>query len=103
MIYLKYIGYFLGVVSLGLWYWLLFVKERKNVLEQLKGEDLRWQVIELSGLMWLIIMPACVVADMLGAHIQNMVWGAMDTVYLINVGGKAYLERLKAKKNGSES
>lgn len=94
-----YLGYSLGVASVIIWLYILLRKEGHMVLDHLKGEDGKWQIIELSGMMWLVIMPCMVVADLLGAHLTAIVWAAMDTVYLINIGGKAYLENIKNKKS----
>lgn len=94
-----YVGYALGIFSALVWLYILLRKEGHKVLEHLKGDDGKWQIIELSGMMWLIIMPCMVVADLLGAHLSIVVWGAMDTVYLINIGGKAYLENIKSRKS----
>ncbi len=90
-------GYILALMSLIIIYWLYFIK-RSEVIPDLRGKDKTWQIIELASIIWLIIMPMMVVADLLGVHATSQVWASMDAIYFISVGGKLGFKHLENKK-----
>lgn len=98
------IGYTLAVGSLVLLYSIYFI-HRGNVMQDLRGKDRMWQIIELSAVAWLILMPMMVVCDLLGVEANTQVWTSLDVIYMVNVGGKMYLankfkvEEPKKKEN----
>ena len=96
-----FIGYFLAILSLIVIYFLYFYK-KEEVLPDLRGKDKMWQIIELSSIVWLILMPMLVVCDLLGIHATTPVWVSMDTIYLISVGGKLGFKHLENKTLGKK-
>ncbi len=96
-----FLGYILAILSLGMIYWLYYVK-REEVLPDLRGKDKIWQIIELSSVAWLILMPMMVVCDLLGVHASTTVWTSMDTIYLISVGGKMGFKYMENKNSNSK-
>lgn len=90
----------LGVVGLLLWFYILLYKRKKEIFEDLRGKDNRWQLIELATLMWLIFCPIFLVISVLGVEINPFVWGVLDSIFLISIGGKAYMETRKPKNDG---
>lgn len=66
----------------------IFFVERVNIITDLRGKDKMWQFLELSGLAWLVIFPTVVVVSLFGIEVQTGVWGSLDAVYFMNLGGK---------------
>lgn len=91
------VGYALALFSLGVLYSMMFL-HRKTVLADLRGKDLMWQILELSAIIWMILMPTMVVCDLLGVHASTAVWTSMDAIYLINVGGKITSKYFESRK-----
>jgi len=92
------VGYALALFSLGALYSMMFL-HRKNVLADLRGKDLTWQILELSAIIWMVLMPMMVVCDLLGVHASTAVWTSMDAIYLINVGGKVTSKYFESRKS----
>jgi hypothetical protein len=92
------LGYGLAVFSLIMLYLMMFV-HKNHVLEDLRGPDKMWQFIELTAIIWMILMPMMVVCDLLGVHATNSVWTSMDAIYLINVGGKVTSKYFDSRKD----
>lgn len=91
------IGYSLALFSLGALYSMMFL-HRRNVLADLRGKDMTWQILELSAIVWMVLMPTMVVCDLLGLHATTEAWTSMDAIYLINVGGKVTSKYFEARK-----
>lgn len=91
------VGYALAIFSIVALYSMMFM-HRKNVLLDLRGEDGRWQFVELTAIIWMILMPMMVVCDLLGLHASTAVWTSMDAIYLINVGGKLTSKYFESRK-----
>ena len=89
-----------------MYYYLFLVKERKDVFQGFKGKDQLWQVIEWASVMWCIFFPLVLVIQLLliifsiDAEIPPHLWMALDGVWLVIVGGKAYLE---TRQNGENN
>lgn len=92
------VGYALAILSLAMIYVMMFVN-RKPVLEDLRGADGHWQILELSAILWMILMPVMVICDLLGVHASNSAWTTMDAIYLINVGGKVSTKYFNTRKS----
>ena len=73
-----------GLVQL----FVIFFLQRNHIVADLRGKDLKWQFLELTGLMWLVIFPTTFIAATLGAHVSSDQWSALEAVYFMNVGGK---------------
>jgi len=87
----------------------IFYLERKDIVIGLKGKDLMWQFLELSGVAWLVLFPTVVIVSLLGVDVPVGAWTSMDAVYFMNLGGKishkwmdnqATKDKDKAKKDG---
>jgi hypothetical protein len=96
------IGYLLAIVSLAMLYGMMFLN-RKPVMEDLRGKDKMWQFVELTAIIWMLLMPMMVVCDLLGVHASNSVWTSMDAIYLINVGGKVTSKYFDVRNGGSKT
>lgn len=96
------IGYLLAIVSLTMLYGMMFLN-RKPVMEDLRGKDKMWQFVELTAIIWMLLMPMMVVCDLLGVHASNSVWTSMDAIYLINVGGKVTSKYFDSRNGGSKT
>lgn len=94
-----YIGYIIGIYSLLLLF-IIYFKERKNIITDLRGKDLIWQLRELSAIGWLILFPSLAVCDMLGYKADSQVWWSLDLCYMANLGSKN-LDHFIDKKYGS--
>jgi TRAP-type uncharacterized transport system fused permease subunit len=92
-------GYVLAVFSLVVLYTMYYIN-RKQVLTDLRGKDLLWQFVELTAIVWLILLPVMVVCDLLGVHASAAVWTSMDAIYLINVGGKVTSKYFESRNGG---
>lgn len=92
----KYLGHIIAFVCIVQIYIIYYIK-RHEFFTDLRGKDLKWQLIEISAISWYILFPALVVVSILGIDINIKVWGAMDTVYLMNLGFKRYDTYLKHK------
>lgn len=68
----------------------------------LRGKDLHWQFIELSGIVWLVLFPVVIVASMFGIQVQSGVWASMDAIYFMNLGGKIGQKWLDGKNKAKE-
>jgi len=101
-----FIGYILALMNPIIIY-IIYFRHRKEVMQDLRGKDGRWQPMELSAVTWLIIFPTLIACDLLGVHAHPLVWSSMDVIYLVNVGGKAYIaakvaESAKKEENKNE-
>lgn len=81
---------------------IIFFVHRKTIMVDLRGKDLHWQFIELSGIVWLVLFPVVVVSSMFGLQIQTGVWASMDAVYFMNLGGKIGHKWLDSKNKEKE-
>lgn len=81
------LGYILCIAAL-LKLTLIFFFERKNIIDDLRGKDKKWQFIELSGIVWLVLFPCVVISSLFGLHVPTEAWVTMDAVYFMNLGGK---------------
>lgn len=90
------IGHFIALFALAQIYVIMFIR-RKEVLDDLRGKDLVWQFLELSGIVWLVLFPAMVVIAIFGVDIPVGVWSTMDIVYFINVLGKRADKLIEAR------
>jgi hypothetical protein len=72
---------------------------REEVMADLRGPDKQWQIIELSAVMWWLIFPSVIAASMLGVDVPTGVWTSLDTVYGVNILGKAYLKGKEQQTN----
>lgn len=80
------VAYVLVVISLGQIYFLFY---KKSILKDLRGDDTKWQFLEVSGIVWIILFPAIVLSSLFSdKHYPPEVWTTMDIIYLINVLGK---------------
>ena len=96
------IGYLLAILSIVALYTIMFVG-RKRVLDDLRGKDKMWQFVELTAIIWMILMPTMVICDLLGVHASTYVWTSMDAIYLINVGGKVTSKYFESRKGDSSN
>lgn len=81
----KLIGYLLGIIAL-IQIFIIFFVLRKNIISDIKGKDLIWQLKELSALSWLVLFPILCIADILGASASDHVWTSIDLIYIANLG-----------------
>lgn len=95
------VGYGLAVFSLFALYVMMF-QRRNQVLSDLIGEDGKWNFVELTAIIWMILMPMMVVCDLLGVHASTSVWTSMDAIYLINVGGKITSRYFESKREKTQ-
>jgi hypothetical protein len=91
------------VIVIGMLISVTFVKfvMRKEVLPDLRGKDGRWQIIELSAVLWWLIFPTVIAVSLLGIDVATGVWSSLDTIYMINVGGKIYINHLLTKSQSN--
>lgn len=80
------IGYFILLLSLFQVVWFKFAY-RKEIFPDLRGAD-GWQFLEISGVIWLILFPAAILATFFGLHLSKEGWYALEIIYLINIMGK---------------
>jgi len=100
-IFAKYTGHIIAIVCLFQIY-LIYYTKRREFFTGLKGKDLTWQLLEISGIGWYMLFPMLVVADILGLHASSIVWGSMDFIYVANLGMKRldkYIELKESKPN----
>lgn len=81
------IAWVLGIIGLFQIY-IMFFFERKNIISGLKGKDLRWQFVELSGIVWLVMFPILLVASLLGNSLLPHEWLSIDFLYAANLGSR---------------
>lgn len=81
------IAYIIALASLVQLFIIFFV-QRKDIMLSLKGEDGKWQFLELSGLVWLVIFPVVIIVDIFGIEVHDHTWSAMELVYFMNLSGK---------------
>lgn len=92
----KLLAYALCIVSL-LHLFIIFFSERKTINVDLRGKDKIWQLVELSGIVWLVMFPIVIVVSLLGIQVQTGVWISLDTIYFMNLGGKLGQQWLSTK------
>jgi hypothetical protein len=94
----KYIGHIIAVASLVHLY-LIYYSKRHEFFTDLRGKDLRWQLLEISAIGWYILFPMLVVVSLFGLNVTTEVWASMDFVYAMNLGLKKYEQYLGHKFN----
>lgn len=99
----RIIGYIIAV-SCFVWISYLTYKKGAEVWEDLKGDDGKWQIIEVTGVVWIFLFPTVVLLDILGLSASTPVWASLDTIFIALIGGKALLYRLhqNGKKKSNE-
>lgn len=93
----QYIGYAICIACLVQLFIIFFI-ERKNIIKDLRGKDLTWQFLELSGIVWLVMFPATGACALMGVNVPTGWWASLDALYFMNVGSKMGHKWLDNKK-----
>jgi hypothetical protein len=96
----KLIGYLLGIIAL-IQIFIIFFVLRKNIIIDLRGKDLFWQLKELSAIIWLILFPILCIADIMGAQASDHVWTTFDFIYIANLGSSNLDNYINKKFSGN--
>lgn len=92
----KLVGYVIAILAL-VQLFVIFFLERKKIIEDLRGKDLKWQFLELSGIAWLVLFPTVVICDLLGVHMDAFAWASMDFIYAAGIAGKGHAKLIEMK------
>lgn len=97
----------LGLIlfALSLLYLIWFsIKHGKGVLEGLKGRNGKWDPPEVVVLLWVILFPIMVLADVfLHYEASDNVWYSMDLILLFALSGRVALDWIGIKENNKKS
>ena len=96
------IAYILAILAIIQLFFVFFFN-RKDIMHDLRGKDMMWQFLELSGIVWLVVFPVVVVVDILGVEIHSHTWTALELVYFMNLGAKASHKYIDQKFNKKEN
>lgn len=97
----KYLGHIIAIVCILQIYVIYYIK-RNEFFQGLRGRDLTWQLLEISGIGWYLLFPMLVVTDLFGLHADTKVWASMDTIYVANLGFKTFQKHLDLKHKSNE-
>ena len=94
------IAYVIALIAL-VQLFVIFFFNRNDILQGLKGKDMLWQFVELSGIVWIVIFPIVIIVDIFGIEVHSHTWTAMELVYFMNLGSKVshkYLDKKFTKE-----
>lgn len=98
----KYLGHIIALICLAQIYIIYWIK-RNEFLNSLRGKDLTWQLLEISGVGWYMLFPTLVIVSLLGLNVTTEVWASMDFIYTANLGFKRFDKYLEHKYPKNES
>jgi len=82
---------------------IIVVTEKKDIIFGFKGKDKVWQFLEFSGIVWLVLFPAAIASSLLGQQVDPVLLAALDVIYIVNIGGKAYHKKLENDKQENDN
>jgi hypothetical protein len=92
----KYIGHIIAIICLLQIYVVYYIK-RNEFFTSLRGKDLSWQLLEISAIAWYMLFPMLVVVNLFGLHVDAIIWGSMDFIYVANLGMKRADKYIESK------
>lgn len=101
----KYAGHLIAIFCLIQIYFIYYIK-RNEFFTDLRGKDIKWQLLEISAIAWYMLFPMLVVVNLFGLHVDSLVWGSMDFIYIANLGMKRadkYIESKYPKNEDSNN
>jgi hypothetical protein len=77
-------------------------KHGKTIIQELKGDNNKWDAPELAIVIWLILFPVMIIADVfIQYHASQSAWYSMDLILLFILAGKVGLEHVRKPKSDS--
>lgn len=78
------IGYGIALFCLLQIYIIGYIK-RKEFFEDIKGRDGKWQLVEVSAILWYFLFPMVVIVNICGVEVEPSVWLSLDGIYVANL------------------